>query len=137
MVTGGTAGIGFCTAMQIARMGGSVVIIGRNPAKCMAAVKTTQEDSGNQSIEYLLADLSSQSQIRSAVRSFYQNNDRLDVLVNNAGGFFLRRSRSVDGIEMTFALNHLAYLLLTNVLIDALKASPTARVISVSSISCS
>jgi NAD(P)-dependent dehydrogenase (short-subunit alcohol dehydrogenase family) len=133
MITGATAGIGFCTAMEIARRGGSVIIIGRNPSKCMIAVKMIQEDTKNPHVEYLLADLSSQLQIRSAVKSFLQKHDQLDVLVNNAGGFFLLRRLSVDGIEMNFALNHLAYFLLTNLLIDALKASPGARVINVSS----
>jgi NAD(P)-dependent dehydrogenase (short-subunit alcohol dehydrogenase family) len=133
IVTGATAGIGFYTAMEIARMGGSVILIGRDQSKCMSSAKKIQESTGNPSIEYLLADLSSQSQIRSVVRSFYQKYDHLDVLVNNAGGFFLRRSSSVDGIEMTFALNHLAYFLLTNLLINALNASSSARVINVSS----
>ncbi len=133
MITGATAGIGYCTAMEIARMGGSVIIIGRNQSKCAIAVKKIQEETGNLSVEYLLADLSSQTQIRTTVRSFFQKYDHLDVLVNNAGGFFWRRMLSVDGIEMTLALNHLAYFLLTNLLIEALKASNNARVINVSS----
>ena len=133
MVTGATSGIGFYTALEIARMGGSVIIIGRNQPKCMTAVKMIQENTGNPSVEYLLADLSSQTQIRTAARFFYQKYNHLDILVNNAGGFFLHRRLSEDGIEMTLALNHLAYFLLTNLLIDALKSSPSARVINVSS----
>jgi len=133
MVTGATAGIGYYTALEIARMGASILIIGRDQAKCSASVKMIQEDTGNRSVEYLSADLSSQSQIRSAVKTFYEQHDHLDVLVNNAGAFFLRRKLSVDGIEMTLAVNHLAYFLLTNLLIDALKASPSARVVNVSS----
>ena len=114
-------------------MGASVVIIGRSQEKCIATVNAIQAETGNPSVEYLLADLSSQAQIRVSVSKFYEKHDHLDVLVNNAGGFFLRRKLSVDGIEMTFALNHLAYFLLTNLLIEALKASPCARVINVSS----
>lgn len=133
MVTGATAGIGYYTALEIARMGASLIIIGHNQVKCMSSMKMIQEDTGNRSVEYLLADLSSQAQIRSAVSKFYEQHDHLDVLVNNAGAFFLRRRLSEDGIEMTLAVNHLAYFLLTNLLIDALKTSPSARVVNVSS----
>ncbi len=133
MVTGATAGIGYYTALEIARMGASVIIIGRNQAKCISSVKLIQEDTGNRSVEYLSADLSSQAQIRAISKTFYDQHNHLDVLVNNAGAFFLRRKLSVDGIEMTLAVNHLAYFLLTNLLIDALKASPSARVVNVSS----
>ena len=133
MVTGATAGIGYCTALEIAKMGGETIIIGRNQPKCMTTVQRIKEESGNDSVQYLVADLSSQAQIRTMVRKFYEENDRLDVLVNNAGGFFLGRQMSVDGIEMTFALNHLAYFLLTSLLMDALKASPGGRVVNVSS----
>jgi NAD(P)-dependent dehydrogenase (short-subunit alcohol dehydrogenase family) len=96
-------------------------------------MKRIQEDSGNQTVEYLLADLSSQDQIRALAETFYRQYDHLDVLVNNAGGFFMRRRLSVDGFEMTFALNHLNYFLLTNLLLDAIKASQSARVVNVSS----
>jgi len=133
IVTGATSGIGFCTAMEIAQMGGSVIIMGRNQPKCITAMKIIQEETRNPSVEYLLADLSSQTQIRAAARLFYEKHDQLDVLVNNAGGFFLRRKLSVDGIEMTLALNYLAHFLLTNLFLDALKKSPSARVINVSS----
>jgi len=133
LVTGATAGIGYYTALEIARMGASVIIIGRDQPKCMAAVKMIQEQTGNPSVEYLLADLSSQAQIRIAARKFYEQHDHLDILVNNAGGFFMRRILSVDGIEMTLAVNHLAYFLLTNLLINALKGNPGARVVNVSS----
>jgi NAD(P)-dependent dehydrogenase (short-subunit alcohol dehydrogenase family) len=133
LVTGGSSGIGYYTAREIARMGAVVIILGRNELKCIAAVEAIQRETGNPTVEYLLADLSSQAQIREAARQFYDHHDCLDVLVNNAGGFFLRRRLTVDGFEMTFALNHLAYFLLTNLLITALKASSSARVVSVSS----
>ena len=133
MVTGGTAGIGYYTAFEIAKMGASVIIIGRNHPKCIAAVQRIKEQSGNTLVDCLVADLSSQAEIRKIAGVFNDQHDHLDVLVNNAGGFFLHRKLSVDGIEMTFALNHLAYFLLTNLLLDALKASSSARVVNVSS----
>jgi NAD(P)-dependent dehydrogenase (short-subunit alcohol dehydrogenase family) len=133
MVTGGTSGIGYYTAQEIARMGGTVVIIGRDQAKCENAVRMIQMESGNPAVEYLLADLSSQAQIRSAAAHFNAKYHQLDVLVNNAAGVSLRRQLSVDGIERTFAVNHLAYFLLTNLVIEALKHSPSARVVNVSS----
>jgi NAD(P)-dependent dehydrogenase (short-subunit alcohol dehydrogenase family) len=133
MVTGATAGIGYYTALEIARMGASVIIVGRNHTKCIAAVQRIKDESRNNLVDCLEADLSSQAQIRTIAKKYYEQYNHLDVLVNNAGGVFLRRKLSEDGIEMTFALNHLAYFLLTNLLIDALKASPSARVINVSS----
>jgi NAD(P)-dependent dehydrogenase (short-subunit alcohol dehydrogenase family) len=133
MVTGATAGIGYYTTLEIARMGAKVIMVGRDQEKCVATMKRIQEDSGNQTVEYLLADLSSQDQIRALAETFYRQYDHLDVLVNNAGGFFMRRRLSVDGFEMTFALNHLNYFLLTNLLLDAIKASQSARVVNVSS----
>jgi NAD(P)-dependent dehydrogenase (short-subunit alcohol dehydrogenase family) len=133
LVTGGTTGIGFYTAQELARAGARMIVIGRNNANCVTAVETIQRETGNHAVEYLLADLSSQAQIRAAAEQFLARHDRLDVLVNNAGGFFLRRRLTVDGLEMTFALNHLAYFLLTNLLLPALKASPSARVVNVSS----
>jgi NAD(P)-dependent dehydrogenase (short-subunit alcohol dehydrogenase family) len=133
VVTGATSGIGFYTAQEIARMGGVTILVGRDQAKCEASVKLIQQETGNPAVEYLLADLSSQAQIRAAAAIFNAKYDHLDVLVNNAGGIFLRRKLSVDGIEKTFAVNHLAYFLLTNLLIEALKTSPSARVVNVSS----
>jgi NAD(P)-dependent dehydrogenase (short-subunit alcohol dehydrogenase family) len=133
LVTGATSGIGFCTAQEIARMGGRVILHGRNQAKCEQAVGLIQQATGNLAVEYLMADLSSQAQIHSAVAKFTEKYDHLNVLVNNAGGTFLRRMVTEDGFEMTFAVNHLAYFLLTNLLIEALKHSPSARVVNVSS----
>jgi NAD(P)-dependent dehydrogenase (short-subunit alcohol dehydrogenase family) len=133
MVTGGTAGIGYYTALEIAKMGASVIIVGRNHTKCLASVQSIKGESGNNLVDYLEADLSSQADIRKITNLYYASHDHLDVLVNNAGGFFLHRKKSIDGIEMTFALNHLAYFLLTILLLDALKAGSSARVVNVSS----
>jgi NAD(P)-dependent dehydrogenase (short-subunit alcohol dehydrogenase family) len=133
MVTGATNGIGYVTARELARMGAEVVLVSRSAARCQAAVEKIQAETGNQWVSYLAADLSSQAQIRSLVGDFLRRYDRLDVLVNNAGAYITRRQDSVDGIEMTFALNHLNYFLLTHLLLDALKASPSGRIVNVSS----
>jgi NAD(P)-dependent dehydrogenase (short-subunit alcohol dehydrogenase family) len=133
LVTGGTAGIGYYTALEIARMGAEVIIIGRDRQKCISAVERIRSQAGNPNVDYLLADLASQAQIRAVAEQFLTQHDHLDVLVNNAGAFFLRRKLNADGIEMTFAVNHLAYFLLTNLLLEVLQASYSARVVNVSS----
>jgi NAD(P)-dependent dehydrogenase (short-subunit alcohol dehydrogenase family) len=133
MVTGATAGIGEAAALLLTRQGATVIGVGRNPAKCEHSLDTIIRATGNRSVEYLLADLSSQKDIRSLAETFRSRYDRLDVLVNNAGATFQNRQQSEDGIEMTFALNHLGYFLLTTQLMDALRASDAARVINVSS----
>jgi retinol dehydrogenase 12 len=133
LITGATAGIGRVTARELARRGASVVIVGRNRPRCEAAVEAIRRETGNNSVEFLRADLSSQAEIRQVVRAFHERHTRLDVLVNNAGALFALRQESVDGIEMTLALNHMAYFLLTTLLLDTLKASAPTRIINVSS----
>lgn len=133
MVTGGTAGIGEVTAGALAKFGATVVIVSRNQQRCKDTVARIRQDTQNPAVDYLVADLSSQAEIRRLVQQFQQNYTRLDVLVNNAGGFFARRQESVDGIELTWALNHLNYFLLTQLLLDMILASAPARVINVSS----
>jgi len=133
MVTGATSGIGRVTAQVLAQAGAEVVVVGRNREKSEATVGRIKQQTGNPAVEYMLADLSSQTAIRQLAETFKRQHERLDVLVNNAGAFFLWRQESVDGIEMTFALNHLGYFLLTNLFLDTLKASAPARVINVSS----
>jgi NAD(P)-dependent dehydrogenase (short-subunit alcohol dehydrogenase family) len=107
--------------------------VGRNPDKTAVTAEELRREADNPDIEYLLADLSSQDEIRRLAEAFKSRHNRLDVLINNAGAFFLRRLESVDGIEMTFALNHLGYFLLTNLLLDTIVASAPARIINVSS----
>ena len=133
MVTGATSGIGKVTAQVLAQAGAEVIVVGRNKEKSEITVDRIKQQTGNPAIEYMLADLSSQAAIRQLAETFKRQHECLDVLVNNAGAFFLRRQQSVDGIEMTFALNHLGCFLLTNLLLDTLKASAPARVINVSS----
>ncbi len=133
IITGGTAGIGKHTAMALAQMGARIVIVGRNFQKCIQITTEIRETSDNSEVDYLVADLSSQADIRKMVGEFKDRYRRLDVLVNNAGAAFLRRKVSVDGIEKNFALNHLSYFLITNLLLDMLKASAPARIVNVSS----
>jgi len=133
LITGGTNGIGKATAQALAQMGATVVIVGRNAPKTAQLVEGTRAASGNKNVDSLLADLSSLQEVRRLANEFKSKYSHLHVLLNNAGGFFLRRQLSVDGIEMTFALNHLASFLLTNLLLDTLKASAPARIINVSS----
>lgn len=133
MVTGATSGIGLATAEALARMGATLVVVGRNREKGGAAVARIQEASGDHSVEYLHADLSVQTQVRNMAQEFKGRYPRLDVLVNNAGAFFLKRQLTADGIEMTWAVNHLSAFLLTNLLLEPLEASAAGRVVNVSS----
>lgn len=131
LVTGATDGIGKETVRALAAVGATVVGVGRNPAKIKAALQDIGETSG--SLEFLTADLSSQTHIRMLAEEFRRKYTRLDVLVNNAGALFTSYRESIDGIEMTFALNHLSYFLLTNLLLDLLIASAPSRIINVAS----
>jgi NAD(P)-dependent dehydrogenase (short-subunit alcohol dehydrogenase family) len=134
LVTGATNGIGRVTALELAHMGANVVIVGRDPARCALTAADLREESGNPDVDFLVADLSSQEDIRRLADEFKERHQRLDVLVNNAGAIHMSRRKSVDGIEMTFALNHLSYFLLTNLLLDVLSASAPARVVNVASV---
>jgi retinol dehydrogenase-14 len=133
LITGATSGIGKATAMGLANMGASVVMIGRDRGRGEAAMTEIKESSPNASVDLMLADVSSQEQIRRLADAFKEAYPRLDVLINNAGVFLSKRLTSADGIEMTFAVNHLAYFLLTNLLLDMLKASAPSRIVNVSS----
>jgi len=133
LITGATSGIGKATAMGLANMGASVVMVGRDRGRGEAALAEIKEGSANASVDLMLTDLSSQEDIRRLADEFKDAYPRLDVLVNNAGVIRSKRVTSADGIEMTFAVNHLAYFLLTNLLLDLLKASAPSRIVNVSS----
>ena len=134
VVTGATSGLGAVTARELARLGAAVVIVGRSLERCGMAVNQIKEQIASPSVDYLVADLSSQLAIRDLAAQFRTRYDHLDVLVNNAGAIFVKRQESIDGIESTLALNHLAYFLLTNLLLDVLKESAPARIVNVSSV---
>ncbi|MGB2964461.1 MAG: SDR family oxidoreductase [Anaerolineales bacterium] len=133
LVTGATSGLGEVTAFALADLGAEVIIVSRDEEKCLSTLKRIQNQTGNPSVSYFKADLSSQKEIQGFADAVKKKYGRLDVLVNNAGGFFWSRQESVDGIEMTFALNHLNYFLVTNLLLGLLGESPSARIINVAS----
>lgn len=133
LITGGTSGIGKPTARALAAMGATVIIVGRNSDRGQAAVQEIQTKTSNPSVSFMQADLSSQAAIRQLADNFKQQFRQLHVLINNAGGIFMSRALTVDGLEQTIAFNHLAYFLLTNLLLDMIKASAPARIINVSS----
>jgi retinol dehydrogenase-12 len=116
----------------LARLGARVLLVGRSLAKCAAVAEQIRSQTGRE-VEPLLADLSSQHEVRELARQVRERSPRLDVLINNAGGLWLKREQTVDGLEMTFAVNHLAYFLLTNLLLETLQASAPARVVNVAS----
>ena len=133
LVTGGTGGIGRATAAGLAALGARVGITGRDKARTQAAATEIVRESGNPAVDAFAADMSCQAEIRAlaiAVRSAYP---RLDVLVNNVGGFWATRHVTADGLERTFAVNHLAPFLLTGLVLDRLKDSAPARIVTVSS----
>ncbi len=133
LVTGASSGIGLEMARGLAARGATVVGVGRHPGRCARAESRIREQTGNPQVIYLRTDLSDQSRVRQLAVDFRNRYGRLDVLINNAGAAFWQRKLSADGIEMTWALNHLAYFLLTNLLLELLTSSAPARVISVSS----
>lgn len=133
LVTGANTGLGKVTALELARQGATVVMLCRNADKGRAAVEEIKSASGNPNVELLVGDVSSQSSIRAAVKQFTAKHPALHVLVNNAGVNLGTRQLTPDGYETTFATNHLGPFLLTNLLLDALKAGAPSRVITVAS----
>jgi retinol dehydrogenase-14 len=133
LITGGTGGIGKATAIGLAAMGARVAITGRDLVRVEGAAVEIRAATGNPAVDAFAADLSSQAEVRRLAAAVLDAYPRLDVLVNNVGGSWATRHVTDDGLEHTFALNHLAAFLLTNLLLDRLKASAPARVVTVSS----
>ena len=133
LITGATSGIGREASVALARHGAQVVLVGRDPARTKAAAADVMARGGSREVSHLLCDFSSQAAIRSLAEAYRARHDRLDVLVNNAGAVNRERRLTVDGIEATFAVNHLGYFLLTNLLLDLLVRSAPARVVTVAS----
>ncbi|MFY2562553.1 SDR family oxidoreductase [Corallococcus terminator] len=133
LITGATGGIGLETAKALGRLGATLVLVGRDPARTQAAVDAVNQSVAGARVDTILADLSSLQAVRALADTFRSRYSRLDVLLNNAGLIIDRREVTVDGLEATFATNHLAPFLLTHLLMDTLKSSGPARVINVSS----
>lgn len=133
VVTGASSGIGLHTAIGLARAGMRVIMAGRDRSRTEAARRLVSERSGSDRVEVAIADFSRLGDVRRLAEEILAGCDRLDVLVNNAGLFSPHYRLSADGFELTFAVNHLAPFLLTNLLLDRLKASAPARIVTVAS----
>ena len=133
LVTGGTGGIGRAAAIRLASLGARVGITGRDRARAELAASLIRGKSGNSAVDVFVADMSAQAEVHRLAGEVLQAYPRLDVLLNNVGGFWGHRHLTADGLEHTFALNHLAPFLLTSLLLERLKASAPARVVTVSS----
>ena len=133
LVTGGNSGIGRATALGLARMGATVVIVSRNREKGETAVTDIIAKSGNQNVEMIQADMSSQKSIHNLAAEFNAKHSKLHVLINNAGVYLTKRTTTIDGLESTFAVNYLGPFLLTDLLLDVLKASAPSRIVNVTS----
>lgn len=133
MITGADSGIGQATTLGLAKLGATVVMVCRDQHKGEMVRAEIVDESGNPSVEVMQADLSSQTSVRHLAAAFQANYQQLHVLINNAGVIRSQRTVTEDGLEATFAINHLGHFLLTNLLLDTLKASAPARIINVSS----
>ncbi len=133
LITGGTSGIGKAAAAALAGMGATVVITGRNEERGKRALQEIREESGNDGVELILADLTVQDEVRRLAEELRERHNQLEVLVNNAGLVLSERTETPDGIETQLAINHLAPFLLTNLLLDLLKESAPSRIVTVSS----
>jgi NAD(P)-dependent dehydrogenase (short-subunit alcohol dehydrogenase family) len=133
LVTGATSGIGEETAVGLARCGARVILVARDRERGEASVARVKAKTGHRAVELLLADLASQAEIRELVGQVLDRCPSLHVLVNNAAVVHVSRETTVDGYEMTFAVNHLAYFLLTRLLLDRLVESRPARIVNVAS----
>ena len=133
IVTGANTGIGKETALGLARLGATVVLVCRDHQRGEEAQRDIKQKTGNNNVELMLCDLSSQRSITQFTTEFAQRHDRLDVLVNNAGVVLRGRSMTEDGVESTFGINHLGYFLVTNLLLDLLKKSAPSRIVNVAS----
>jgi NAD(P)-dependent dehydrogenase (short-subunit alcohol dehydrogenase family) len=133
LVTGATSGIGRATAIALAELGATVVVAGRNERLGRETAEEIRAVTGGRPADYLIADLSSQREVRELARRFRERYPRLDVLVNNAGVITRERTVTGDGIETQLAVNHLAPFLLTHLLVDLLRATSPARIVTVAS----
>jgi retinol dehydrogenase 12 len=133
LVTGATSGIGYVAARELARKGAQMILVSRSADKCAVTAAKIKNETGNNQVEFIAADLSTNAGVQEVAHEFKKRHPRLDVLLNNAGAMLMSRQVSKEGVEMTIALNHLNYFHLTILLLDVLKASGLARIVIVSS----
>lgn len=133
VITGATSGIGEVAACVLAEQGARIVFIARDRERAAATTKRLRAVNPHADHRMHLADLSSLAEMKRVANAISQSESRIDVLINNAGAVFLSRKASVDGLEMTFATNHMAYFVVTNILLDRLKSTPAARIVSTAS----
>jgi NAD(P)-dependent dehydrogenase (short-subunit alcohol dehydrogenase family) len=133
VITGASSGIGLATARELARQGAEVVMICRDAQRAEAAREDVAAVASGPQPSVVLADLSAQSEIRKAADTISKAYAEIDVLINNAGAVFSSRELTIDGIEKTFAVNHLAPFLLTNLLLDNIRAAKSGRIVTVGS----
>jgi NAD(P)-dependent dehydrogenase (short-subunit alcohol dehydrogenase family) len=133
MITGATSGIGRATAIELARRGARLIVVCRDRTRGESLVREIGEQAGSEEVQLMLADLASLQSIRQLAADFLATAQPLHLLLNNAGVVNLQRQLSVDGFEEVFAVNHLAYFLLTHLLLDRLKAGSAARIVNVAS----
>jgi NAD(P)-dependent dehydrogenase (short-subunit alcohol dehydrogenase family) len=134
VITGANVGIGLETAVGVAALGATTVLACRNEAKAAAAATQVQERAQSDDVHVVPLDLADLASVRAAAAAIEARFDRLDVLVNNAGGMWSERATTAQGFEQTFGVNHLGHFYLTNLLLDRLRASAPARVLNVSSV---
>jgi NAD(P)-dependent dehydrogenase (short-subunit alcohol dehydrogenase family) len=133
LITGGSSGIGLATAEALAAQGAEIILAARSAAKLKDAAQQITDKTGNKNIKYYVADFSSQKSIRALAAQLKKDYQKIDVLINNAGGVFPAFKLNEDGLEMTIGTNHFAYFLLTNLLLDLIKKSDYARIVNVAS----
>ena len=133
IITGANTGIGLETAVDMAQRGARVILACRNPEKGRAAVQVVKKRSKNEAVMFAQLDLASLQSVRDFATRILNQEPRIDILINNAGVLMCPYSKTEDGFELQFGVNHLAHFLLTNLLLDRLKEAPSARIINVSS----
>src|SRR3989442_449926 len=133
VITGATSGIGLAAAVELARRGAQLTLVARSEARAAEAVRRIEAAGKGASVDVLLADLASQASVRRLAMDAQARYSSIQVLINNAGAIYSRRQLSPDGIELTWAVNHLAPFLLSTLLLDRLRASTPARIVTTSS----
>ncbi len=134
LLTGGNSGIGKATALALAKLGASLVLVCRDESRAQSAKDEILRKTGNSSIELITANLLLQNEVRKAAAEFQSNHSRLDVLINNAGTNYPRYAETEDGIERTMAVNYFAPFLLTNLLLELLEKTGSSRIVNVASV---